>query len=208
MSNSSQRVRQNRRLLAVVPMAAVAALALTACSNSQEPSNEPPGVGPLPTVFTPSPAPSAAYEYHPQQNEGVVTQPTVVADVEDASGASVGSANFVGSGEGTTITLEVHGMTPGFHSLAVTSVGQCDAATAFESAGPVLNDPANATEGLPKDGDLPTLLVDAQGNGKLTTTSTGLAINSLVNAPGTALVIGSDANSTTRIACGVLANAE
>lgn len=207
MSNSSQRVRQNRRLLAVVPMVAIAAVALSACSNSQHPSDQPPGVGPLPTVFTPSPAPSAAYSTHAAQNEGVITQPTVVANLKDVSGASVGTANFAGAGEATTVTLDVHGLTPGLHSLAVTSAGQCDAADAFESAGPVLNDPANATAGLPKDGDLPTLLVDAQGNGKLTTSSTGLSIDSLVKAPGTALVIGADANATTRIACGVLANA-
>ncbi|WP_024795833.1 superoxide dismutase family protein [Tomitella biformata] len=203
MSNSSQHVRQSRRLLAVVPVAVIAAIALSSCSAHQEPSDQPPGIGTLPPVFTPSPAPTAS-GVASTQDIGLVDEPLVVATLKSASGANVGTAEFQGSGLGTIVTLAVNGLTPGFHSLAVTSAGVCDAAVDFASAGDVLNDPTNSTPGVPKAGDLPTLLVDGDGIGTLTTTSGGFKVDELTNAPGTALVIGGDADASSRIACGVI----
>lgn len=207
MSDSSQRVRQGRRLLAVAPVAVIAALALASCSANENPA---PGRGvgtTVPTVFTPAPSPSATGSTIPKSSDdvGIVDESTIVANLKDASGQSVGTANFAGAGAGTTVTVDVFGLTPGYHSMAVTSAGVCDAADSFDSAGDVLNDSENVVTGMPRDGDLPTLLVDSDGNGKFETISSGLNVAELLNDPGTALVIGSGADSASaRIACGVL----
>ncbi len=204
MSNSSQRSRQSRRLLAVVPVAVIAALALSSCSADEKASSEPPGVGELPPVFTPSPQPTPYAGTESTSDTGVVDQAQLSVTLQDTSGANVGKASFAGAGTGTTVTLDVSGLTPGFHSLAVTSAGVCEADDNFASAGEVLNDPANSTAGLPKDGELPTILVDSEGNGTLTTSTGGFKVEELTNEPGTALVIGEDEDSTSRVACGVI----
>lgn len=200
MSNSSQRVRQNRRLLAMAPVAIVAALALTACSNNEKPSPDGPGVGTLPPVFTPSAAPTAITP--PDSDIGLVEAPALGAVLKNTEGQQVGTAEIDGTGLGISITVNVNNMTPGHHGLAIAAAGVCEAGGGFASAGDVLNDPAN-TSGV-RDGDLPTLLVNANGNGSLTTTTDAVKVDELLNAPGTSIVVGADADSSSRIACGVI----
>ena len=205
MSNISQRVRPRRRLLAVAPVAVVAALALASCSSSESPSDAAPGVGTtVPGTFEASPNPTPQSGAGSNADTGMVDDAMVLATIKDTSGKDVGRAQFAGAGDSVTVSVDVTDLTPGFHSLAVTSAGVCEASDDFASAGEVRTDSADTDDGLPKAGDLPTLLVDAEGVGKLTTTSSGLDIEGLVDAPGAALVIGADADSSTRIACGVI----
>lgn len=200
MSNSSQRVRQGRRLLAMAPVAVIAALALSSCSAHEVPSPDGPGVGPLPPVFTPSPAPTIVPPV--TSDIGLEELPALVSHIKNAEGRQVGTAELTGSGLGTTITVNVNNMEPGYHGLAIASAGVCDASGGFASAGEVLNDPTNTSAA--KDGDLPTLLVNANGNGTLTTMTDAFKIGELANDPGTALIIGADADFSSRIACGVI----
>lgn len=205
MSNISQRVRPRRRLLVVAPVAVVAALTLASCSNAESASDDPPGVGTtVPETFEASPNPTPMAAAGSTADAGLADESPVLATIKDTSGKDVGRAQFIGSGDSVTVSVDVDGLTPGLHSLAVTSAGVCEASDDFASAGEVRTDSADNTEGLPKAGDLPTLLVDADGIGKLTTTSSSLDIESLGDEPGAALVIGADADSSSRIACGVI----
>ena len=136
------------------------------------------------------------------QDQGVIEEVAFSATLKSTSGASVGLATFQGAGQGTEVSVQVQGLTPGTHTVTVTSVGEC--AGDFTSAGDALSQPESSPGGESQSGVLPTILVTADGNGEMTTTSTALAFEQLTEAPGTALVIGSGSGDESRVACGVV----
>ncbi|HEX6642150.1 MAG TPA: superoxide dismutase family protein [Thermoanaerobaculia bacterium] len=141
------------------------------------------------------------------------------ATLTDAQGREVGTATLAPANGGLGIEVRVAGIAPGDHGIHVHTVGQCDAASAFESAGAHLN-PAGAQHGLdnpagPHMGDLPNLTVGADSAGTLTQ-ATPIAADSLFDADGSALVIHAQrddqrtdpsGDSGDRIACGVIERA-
>ena len=149
---------------------------------------------------------------------------TASAQLMSSSGQSVGTANFTASGQAVVLSVQVRGLPPGPHGIHIHAVGRCDG-PAFTSAGAHFN-PAGRTHGLnnaqgPHAGDLPTLLLAADGSGSLTTTNALISLadgvaNSLFDADGSALVIHAanddqmtdpTGNSGDRIACGVITRA-
>ena len=144
------------------------------------------------------------------------------ADLVNAQGAKVGSATITATAKGVKIAVTASDLTPGEHGIHVHNVGKCEA-PAFTSAGGHFN-PTNAHHGIhnaqdphPHVGDLPNLVVNANGKAKANLLLVGATLddgpNSLFHEGGTALVIHAKAddlasdpsgNSGDRIACGVI----
>jgi Cu-Zn family superoxide dismutase len=146
------------------------------------------------------------------------------ADIVDAQGGAIGHAKLSTVSGGVKVQVSVSHLSPGEHGIHIHNVGKCDG-PAFTTAGGHFN-PTSAHHGIhnaadphPHLGDLPNLVISAQGTGKLTFTAPGATIgdgpNSLFHDGGTSLVIHAKAddlmsdpsgNSGDRIACGVIAH--
>jgi Cu-Zn family superoxide dismutase len=145
------------------------------------------------------------------------------AELRNASGASVGTANLTQVGNVVRIVLEAKGLTPGLHAVHIHAVGKCDPPD-FNSAGSHFNPTGRQHGALNPQGshagDLPNLNVGADGNGRLETATEqitlGSSSTSLWDADGSSLLIHAapddfktdpTGNSGARIACGVLTKA-
>lgn len=136
--------------------------------------------------------------------------------LKGADGSQIGTANFDFANGYATVTVEAGPnsvLSPGFHGLAVHSVGSCEPAT-FESAGSVYQ--ASGHTGYPASGQLTPLQVRPDGSAKLVTTTGAFTAADLRNSSGTTLVISSDPGNLgdspaeeagKRVACGVIAAA-
>ena len=139
-----------------------------------------------------------------------------VAVLVDAAGRPAGRATVTQVAGGLRVTLDARGLTPGNHGAHLHTVGQC-VAPDFASAGPHWN-PAATKHGTmnpqgPHAGDLPNLLIGADGRGTLGITLAGATMEGLLDADGAALVVHAAAddlvtdpsgNSGARLACGVV----
>ena len=142
----------------------------------------------------------------------------------DATGQSIGWVRLVEDGTGTIhVNVHVAGLTPGLHGIHIHAIGAC--APTFAAAGGHYN-PSGLQHGLYNPsgahaGDLPNLIVNAQGNGHLDATTDGVTISSgpttlfdsTSGAVGSAFVIHASeddqvsqpiGNSGDRVACAVL----
>jgi Cu-Zn family superoxide dismutase len=142
------------------------------------------------------------------------------AALKTADGKTAGQASFTQKPDGVWLKVEATGIAPGTHGIHLHAVGQCKAPD-FASAGGHWN-PMHKMHGLdsPKGahmGDLPNLVVGADGHGKIEALIKGATIGAgdmgLADSDGTAIVIhaGPDDNVTDpsgnsggRIACGVV----
>ncbi len=145
---------------------------------------------------------------------------TATADLHDARGASVGTARFQEVSDGVHVVLHMTNMPPGAHGVHIHAVGQCDP-PAFTSAGAHF-DPAGKRHGTlnpqgPHAGDLPNIMVEANGRGRMETVTDRITLGtgpaSILDTDGSALVVhaGPDdfttdpsGGSGARIACGVV----
>jgi superoxide dismutase, Cu-Zn family len=142
----------------------------------------------------------------------------------DASGAEIGWVKLTEDRNGIVhVNVKVQGLTSGLHGIHIHAVGSCaTTATAFDGAGGHYN-PLAHEHGLenpagPHAGDLPNLVVDADGAGTLNaktdrvTLSDGVA--TLLDANGSAFIIHANPDdqrtnvgnggSGARIACAVI----
>lgn len=145
--------------------------------------------------------------------------------LRDASGRTVGTALLRPQTNGVQVAMTVNGLAPGTHGVHLHQTGECRAPD-FTTAGPHFN-PSGKQHGKenpqgPHVGDLPNLVVDANGRGSLTGTATGATLlsggaASLRKPGGTALVVHAAAddmrtdpsgNSGARVACAVIAAAD
>ena len=149
---------------------------------------------------------------------------TATAELHNAEGRTVGSALLTQLNAGVRVVVEVRGLPPGVKAVHLHEVGRCEG-PAFSSAGNHFN-PEGRQHGLlnPRGahaGDLPNLTIEADGTGRLETTTDritlGTGTTSLFDGDGSALVVhGSPddfmtdptGNSGARIACGVIVKQE
>lgn len=143
------------------------------------------------------------------------------ATLQDSAGNDVGSVTIEAAADsGVSLAARVRGIAPGEHGVHIHMIGQCDAATGFESAGDHLN-PTNMQHGLenpngPHLGDMPNLTVADDSTGTVEFTNGQLRLGqggNLLDADGAAVVVHADAddqttdpsgNSGARVACGVI----
>jgi len=122
----------------------------------------------------------------------------VTAELKDANGGRRGSVQMAFSDKGyVTVTVETNGLKPGLHGLHVHQTGVCE---------PRGSDPANP--GMPgfflsagghvaqgdqvhgnHDGDLPTLLVRADGSARMVVESSRLTRDTVLDDDGSAVII-------------------
>ncbi len=143
----------------------------------------------------------------------------------DASGATIGRVGLVEDATGRVhVNVHVSGMTPGLHGIHIHAVGACS--PTFAAAGPHYN-PLGLKHGLENPdgshaGDLPNLIVNADGIGHLGATTRGVTLSAgpLTLFDDTPLAIGSafiihadeddqltdatNGNSGARVACAVI----
>lgn len=146
------------------------------------------------------------------------SRPFATATIRNADGAVIGTARLSPSGSAASLTVEAGTLPAGPHGIHLHAVGRCEA-PGFTSAGGHLN-PAQRQHGHENPqgshlGDLPNLVVGADGNGVLSAplAGDGAAVEaSLFDGDGAAIVIhaGPDdyrtdpsGNSGARLACGV-----
>ena len=146
--------------------------------------------------------------------------PIANASLFDTSGTRVGLATFSEvEGEGR-MGISVSGLSPGQHGIHVHENGACTAPD-FESAGGHFN-PASKKHGLlnpegPHAGDMPNLIVEADGSADTTLTVSASLVaqgeQSMIGAQKRALVIHADpddqktdpsGDSGSRVVCGVI----
>jgi Cu-Zn family superoxide dismutase len=144
----------------------------------------------------------------------------VTATLKNADGKPVGTATFAAVQGGVQVKVEVSGLKPGPHGFHVHAKGLCEGPD-FKTAAGHFN-PAGKQHGLDNPmghhgGDMPNLVVGANGQGTATATLAGVTLGegetSLLRDGGTALVLHADAddgktdpagNAGARIACGVV----
>ena len=142
------------------------------------------------------------------------------AEVVEPGGRRVARATVSQSGDSLRVKVEAAGLAPGAYGAHLHATGRCDA-PGFATAGPHWN-PLGRQHGKDNPqgmhlGDLPNLLVGADGRGSFEYTVVGAALaggaNPLLDADGAAAVIHAQpddfrtdpsGNSGARIACGVL----
>lgn len=153
--------------------------------------------------------------------EGVpLPPPAASATLMDSTGARVGVATFSVVDSGVRLGVSVSGLTPGPHGIHIHEQGACTGPD-FGSAGGHLN-PAGRQHGLenpagPHAGDLPNLLVDADGSADtIFAVSPDLLAGGeglLFHVGGTAVVVHAERDdqhtdpsggSGARVACGVV----
>jgi superoxide dismutase, Cu-Zn family len=154
----------------------------------------------------------------------LVAQERARADLKNAEGKTVGTADLRQTKEGVLIALRLTALPPGLHAVHVHAAGKCEG-PAFTSAGAHFN-PLNMKHGLkspdgPHAGDLPDLFVNKDGVGRyevlVQSISLGAGKLSVFEPDGKSIVVHATAddnvtdpagNSGDRIACGVIAKAQ
>ena len=151
---------------------------------------------------------------------GELESPAATARLVDSTGANVGVATLSDSGGATRLSVSVTGLAPGTHGMHVHEMGTCTPPD-FQSAGGHYN-PDGKKHGTrnpegPHVGDLPNLVVEADGSADTTLeVSSGLLAEgpaSVLGAQPRTLVIHADpddektdpsGNSGARVVCGVI----
>ena len=150
-------------------------------------------------------------------------RPEATAQLKNAQGNTVGVVALWEDVGGVRVFADVRGIPPGPHGIHLHAVGKCEPPD-FTSAAGHFN-PEGKKHGLlspqgPHAGDLPNLIVAADGTGQLNYlargTTLGPGAGSLFDTDGTSVMIhaGPDdyetdpaGNSGARIACGVIQKA-
>jgi superoxide dismutase, Cu-Zn family len=145
------------------------------------------------------------------------------AEIKTRDGKDLGKIRIIETTAGVLIRVKLKGLVPGAHGFQITDKGKCEGD--FESAGGIYN-PLGAKHGYlnaegPMAGDLPNLIVPANGEIEIDLASAFVTLNkesedSLLDNDGAAFVIHQNAddyksdpsgNAGPRIACGVISAA-
>lgn len=146
---------------------------------------------------------------------------SATADLRGAAGQMLARASATQVADGTRVTVEAMGMQPGTYAAHIHTTGQCDAPD-FTTAGGHWN-PIGRQHGIQNPqgrhaGDLPNLVVGANGRGAITYVAPAAQLVGsaapMLDTDGAAVVVHANpddyrtdpsGNSGARIACGVLA---
>lgn len=117
------------------------------------------------------------------------------ATVRDVNGASLGTVSFFADRGKLAVVGQLSGVAPGFHGFHVHAVGICDPRATdpngnvvpFTTAGPHLN-PGGTGHGT-HAGDLPSLLVTADGRTTTVTATDALNSTQLFDADRSAIIV-------------------
>jgi len=107
------------------------------------------------------------------------------ATLHDAAGNEIGSVKLEQDGDSVRMKIQVEGVAPGFHGFHVHTVGAC--AAPFTSAGGHYN-PGGTTHSN-HAGDLPSLYIDADGEGEARFATDRFALGDLFDADGSAFIL-------------------
>lgn len=155
----------------------------------------------------------------------VWARPHAVAHLKDLDGKPVGTATFSMVNRGVLIEFDLSGLPPGPHGIHLHGSGNCDAKTAFTSAGPILQvgpvirKHGYLAEGGPEAGDLQFAGADGKLHAAVIANGFGLGNGkrSIFDRDGAAVIVdqrGDDyrtqplGNAGNRIACGVVVRTE
>src|SRR3954447_4722956 len=114
------------------------------------------------------------------------------AVLRHANGALIGTLSFSGRDGAIIGTVRASGLSPGYHGMHVHAVGKCEGPD-FSSAGPHLSDPGENHGN--HDGDLPALLVAADGTTEQSFVVDQLQYSKIFDADGSAVVIHAGADN-------------
>ena len=203
MDMFNRRTTATRSLHYVVPVLAIAALGLSACSNGEVASDVP---GTVPPVWTGESDPSAAAVAGDGRG-GSDSADSIEGTLRNPSGAQVGTVTFTSDGDKLTVTAEVEDMTPGFHGFHVHTVAACEPNSvaptggepgAFLSAGGHLQ--VDGRTGHPPSGDLTSIQVGEDGTGRLVTTTDAITLDDLrADGAGTSVIVHEGADNFANI---------
>jgi Cu-Zn family superoxide dismutase len=152
------------------------------------------------------------------------TDNTATAQIVDAQGQAVGSANLVQLGDAVRIVIEAKGLPPGMKGVHIHETGKCEG-PGFTTAGGHFNPEGKQHGALNPQGmhagDLANITIGSDGTGRLETTTKQVSLvggpSMLLDADGSALVIHAapddfttdpTGNSGARIACGVIGKSD
>jgi Cu-Zn family superoxide dismutase len=107
------------------------------------------------------------------------------ATLRDAAGAVIGQVKLEQDGDSVQMKVQVEGVAPGFHGFHVHAVGAC--AAPFTTAGGHYNPGAGAHSN--HAGDLPSLYIDADGEGEARFATDRFALRDLFDADGSAFIL-------------------
>ncbi len=150
-------------------------------------------------------------------------KPRAVAHLKGLDGKPLGIATFSAVDRGVLVEFDLSGLPPGPHGIHLHVAGNCDPATGFTSAGPILSlgpvvrKHGFLAEGGPLAGDLPNQFAAADGHLHAQTLTNAFALGngkrSIFDRDGVAVIVnqrGDDyrsqpmGESGARIACGVV----
>jgi len=127
---------------------------------------------------------------------GQASAQTAKADVLNAKGEKVGALTLTQEADGVRVAVEASNLPPGFHGFHIHAVGKCE--PPFTSAAGHFN-PTNQSHSH-HAGDLPNLLVNADGKASAVLKSTRFKIADLFDADGSALIVHADPDNHANIA--------
>ena len=192
-----------------------ATLAAAACSSNA--GNAPPGGPPGPGQRVGQRATTGAPPSFDTRNVAPAR-----AELRDADGRVVGTANFTQGAHGVVIVAELTGLPAGTHAMHIHDVGRCE--PPFTTAGGHYN-PGLRQHGVKSRngyhaGDLPNFTAPATGTARVDALTQDFTLGpggtSLFDVDGSSIMVHSAAddyesdpggNAGTRIACGVITRA-
>ena len=107
------------------------------------------------------------------------------ATLKDASGATIGKVKLEQEGDNVALKVSVEGVAPGFHGFHVHAAGAC--VEPFTTAGGHYNPGAGTHSN--HAGDLPSLYIDADGEGEARFATDRFVLDDLFDADGSAFIL-------------------
>ena len=141
----------------------------------------------------------------PSSAPGFATATAILRDADGAPRGTVALSDVIG---GVDVVLDASAMMPGAYAFHIHAIGRCTPPD-FASAGPHFN-PTGALHGGHR-GDLPNLVVDASGTGRVSATMAEVTLAGLLDGDGAAAVVHAKpddgvtdptGNAGPRLACG------